>query len=384
MPPTTHLPPLPEKNRRLIFLMMVLAFVIAVPAMVFYAVGYRFDFSEDIYNFKAVGGLYINTAVSDSNIYVDGSLVENMRIFRNAAYIQDLEAGVHEVYVERNGLHTWVKDLPVFAHLVTEAQSFNMPITPQIRLLTEWNTVAGIGVLFNNATATDFGFASTTNLLLQVASTTATTSLNQNLEYSYIVSRFASSSAEAAILEQYKMYVSQRFGFASNKPVAPTTTATTTRVYRDSLLYERGEEVYIVWRGDLKSIPYYYCVTNKGSSLTPQLYGEHVYRQLLEQTPTTTDLSKLGYFDQRFCRDTIRIDRLHKEVVWFDFMPDSEHHVLMLLEDGLHVVEVDDRAWQNTQLLYPGRDLEVLIEGGRIFISDRGYYLEVFTEIADK
>ena len=56
MTPTTHLPPLPEKKRRFIFIVMVLAFVIAVPSMVLYAIGYRFDFSEESYNFKAVGG----------------------------------------------------------------------------------------------------------------------------------------------------------------------------------------------------------------------------------------------------------------------------------------------------------------------------------------
>lgn len=379
VPQNTHLPPLDKRNRRAIFLLMVLVFVTAVPLMVFYAVGYRFDFSKNIYDFKAVGGLYINSSADNSSIYVDGELIENMRIFRSAAYIQNLEAGVHEVNVQSDGLQTWVKELPVFAHLVTEAQSFNMPVVPQIRLLTEWNNDAGIGILFEPATSTEFAFASTTNLLLPMASTTSTSTLRQNLEREYIASRFASSSAEAAILEQYERYQMQRFGFATQAVVA-TTSATTTREYQDSILYENGGDVFISWVGDLEDIPYYYCLTNKGNALTAQLYGSHVYRQLLEQVPTTTDLSRLPYLDQRFCRDTIRIDRLDQTVVWFDFMPDNEHLVLMQLEDGLYVVEVDDRAWQNTQLLYPGTDIEVLIDGGRIFVHDREYYLEVFTE----
>jgi hypothetical protein len=73
---------------------------------------------------------------------------------------------------------------------------------------------------------------------------------------------------------------------------------------------------------------------------------------------------------------------LWQTVKWFDFMPDNENLVLMLLDDGLFVIEADDRAWQNTQLLYPGKDLEVLLDGGRIFVKDGDYYLEVFTEIA--
>jgi hypothetical protein len=56
----------------------------------------------------------------------------------------------------------------------------------------------------------------------------------------------------------------------------------------------------------------------------------------------------------------------------------------MHLSDGLYAVEVDDRAWQNTQLLYPGTDIHVVQDGGRIYVQDGEYYLEVFTEIASQ
>lgn len=383
-PENSHLPPLTKQHRHFVFLAAVAAFVIAVPTMVFYAVGYRFDFSESFYNIKSVGGLYISSPVSDANIFVDDELVEDIRIFRAAAYIQNLEAGVHEVYVERDGLHTWVKELPVFAHLVTEAQSFNMPLRPQVRLLTEWTTDAGIGVVFDQATSTQFGFASTTNFLLYTASSSATTTLNPNLEHEYIASRFASSSAEAALLEQYRLFQTQRFAFPSDLVTAPTTSATTTRIYRDMWLFEREGEVYAEWRGDPRNVPYYFCMTNMGDEETRSLYGTHAYAQLQAQLPAAIDLSETTQLYEQFCRDTIRIDRLQQTVRWFDFLPDTEHLVLMLLDDGLYVVEIDDRAWQNTQQLYPGTDIEVLIDGGRIFVKDGSYYLEVFTEIADQ
>jgi hypothetical protein len=382
MTPATHLPPLPEKKRRFIFLSMVLAFAIAVPVLVFYAIGYRFDFTEDLLNFKAVGGMYIISDAEDVLIAVDGEQVENMRFFRSAAYIQNLEAGVHEVYVERPDLHTWVKDLPVFAHIVTEAKSFNMPIRPQVRLLTEWNDDLGNDILFEEATSTHFGFASTTGPL-RVATSTATTTLTENLEYAYIESRFASSSEELSILRAYEKFEAQRFNFAAEKALIPTTTATTTKYSRDSVLYKREGEVYVTWAGDREDIPYYFCVTNKGPTRTPLLYGEHVYEQIVAQTPTSTDLTKLSLYDETLCRNSIRIDRLWQNVHWFDFLPDNSDLVLMHLDDGLYVVEVDDRAWQNTQLLYPGTDLEVILDGGRIFVRDRGYYLEVFTQIAE-
>lgn len=381
-PENAHLPPLAIEHRSRLFWLMATVFLLAVPLMVLYAIGYRYDIRDDVYNFKAVGGLYISSDVEDSNIFVNGEIVDDMRIFRAAAYIQNLEEEVHEVYVERDGLHTWVKELPVFAHLVTEAQSFNMPRRPQIRLLSEWTNSAGLSVYFDEATTTDFAFASTTNITVLLATSTPTTTLNQNIEHEYIASRFASSSAEAATLEQYRSYQAERFGFASDVVLIATTTATTTHTSRDMKLYEDGDDVYVSWVGQVSDIPYYFCLTNKGANLTAQLYGSHVYRQLMSQTPTTTNLLRPVTFDQRYCRDTIRIDRLGQEVLWFDFMPDNEHLILMHLASGLYVVEADDRAWQNSQLLYPGEGIEVLIDGGRIFVHDRGYYVEVFTEIS--
>ncbi len=54
----------------------------------------------------------------------------------------------------------------------------------------------------------------------------------------------------------------------------------------------------------------------------------------------------------------------------------------MHLSDGLYVVEVDDRSWQNTQLLYPGEDITVVQDGGRIYVADEDSYVEVSTVIA--
>ena len=70
--------------------------------------------------------------------------------------------------------------------------------------------------------------------------------------------------------------------------------------------------------------------------------------------------------------------------MWFDYFPDSTDLILMHLEDGLYVVEVDDRAWQNTQPLYLGSNLEVIQDGGRIFVHDGTFYLEVFTELSSQ
>jgi hypothetical protein len=387
MTPTPEVKPLPHLQRQIIFICSLIIFCITVPLLVFYAVGYRFDFSADVSNIKSVGGVYVTSDVPDIEMYIDDEPVEDMRIFQNAAYIQNLVAGIHQVHTQKEGLQTWVKEVPVFSHIVTEVQSFNVPMVPQIRLVTEYVTVAGGSVLFEEATTTKFMFASTTNTSFK-ATTVATTTFSVDPEYTYVKTLFASSSEKKVLLkQQQERVVENPFTFGSATITATTSTstpivkATTTKKWRDVQLSRRGEDVYAQWTGKGGDIPYYYCVNHEEASSTIASYGEHIYEGLLNEYGSTTKFIEALYVTDRLCRTEIRIDRLWQSVQWFDFLPNSRDHVLMQLQDGLYVVEIDDRAWQNTQLLYPGDYLQVVLDGGQIFIKDDEYYLEVFTEL---
>lgn len=380
MTPTVEIEPLSQNKRRIVFILSVLLFVIAVPISVFYAIGYRFDFTNHVTNIKSVGGMYVRNDVPNTEMFVDNEPVHDMRMFQKAAYIQNLEAGMHRIHVQGAGVQTWVKELPVYAHFVTEVSSFNLPNVPQIRILTRWyDPATGKGILDAPATSTQFSFASTTNPL-ELSATTSTSSLVSNSEYTYVKSLFASSTELMALMAQQKKIAAQKFSFNLATSSAVGVTPTTTRQYRDFALYQNGDDVYIRYAGDMNKVPYYYCVTYDGPKKTATEYGTHVYDALVAETPTTTDLSTL--LGQRVCRTSIRIDRLNQKVQWFDFFPNSSDLVLMQLEDGLYAVEVDDRAWQNAQRIYPGKNIHVIEDGGRIYIQDGDYYLEVFTEIA--
>lgn len=348
-----------------------------MPVFVFYAMGYRIDLSKEG-NIVTVGGMYITAGAEDVDIFVDEEPVQNMRIFRNAAYIQNLGRGTHRVHVQREGLQTWVKELPVYPHIVTEAQSFNMPTVPQVRVISEWLTEAGTPVLIvGRGEDRPFQFASTTNTFTATSSP-RTAAYVENTEYEYVSSLFAEDGLQQHASQNTLQVFQQDFTFGEQ---SATTTATTTKIMRDIHLYGDGDEVYAAWMGQERSVPYYYCLTFMSATSTAAAYGEHVYESLVEQVSTTTSLTDPEAVGARFCRDTIRIDRLDQEVRWFDFLPSSMHHVLMLLEDGLYVVEIDDRSWQNTQLLYPGEGLEVRVDSGRIYVFDGERYFEVFTTL---
>jgi hypothetical protein len=63
-----------------------------------------------------------------------------------------------------------------------------------------------------------------------------------------------------------------------------------------------------------------------------------------------------------------------------DFFRGSTDFILMTLEDGIYVVEVDDRAWQNIQPLLIGENLNVRIENGLIYVYDGELIYQIILE----
>src|SRR3989338_7234248 len=121
--------PLAYWRRKVIFITLLLAFLFSLPAFMFYATGYRYDIFSGSPTITATGGLYIAAEALDSSIYVNEVEVTNARVFRNASYIQGLEPGLQRVHVQAPGLHTWVKNLSVYRHIVTEAEDLILPIS---------------------------------------------------------------------------------------------------------------------------------------------------------------------------------------------------------------------------------------------------------------
>jgi hypothetical protein len=373
--------PLARSHRRHIFWLCLVIFCIALPALWFYTTGYRFEWNGKDHTIVGVGGLYISTDMANPHFFVDEVEITNFRLFRKASYIQNLIEGKHSVHVQGDGVQTWTKDLPINSYIVTEAFSFNLPVIPRVRPITPYTTSTGTAV-FQVQSTSSLPFRNATTTVPFIATTSkATTTLIADTEYTFVKSLFASTTASTTLAQKIVKSVEQGL---RNGEVA-TTSATTTKEWRNVRLYEGDGEVYATWLGSADKIPYYYCVDVVHATTTTAEYGTHVYEGLVDTAmragSTTRSVVLAALEGQHACRDRIRIDRKWQQVHWFDFYPNSTDLVLMLLDDGLYVVEIDDRAWQNTQKLYGGTDLKVVLDGGRIYVNDHGYYGEVFTSL---
>ncbi len=382
MPEQPQIGILPYGHRKQFFWLLVLIFIIALPSLIFYTTGYRVSFQDEEASIVTTGGMYVTTDNLEVDVYIDEKQVDKPRLFRSAYYIQNIEAGKHRVVVQSEGLQTWVKELSVDPYIVSEAAAFNMPVLPHIRPIPRYEFTNGTGV-FITTTSSSSLFQNATTTTLFTTARVASSTLLENEEFDFVASLFSTSTATStSVFERLRAEI-ERFRFStSSSETATTATSTIIDTYVEEgnmRIVERENDLYATWLGSISSIPHYFCVTNETASTTIERYGEHVSAQVeVARLSTTTPLILDG---NRSCRPAIKLDRKRQDVYFYDFFPGTNDLVLLHLEDGLYVGEIDDRAWQNTQQLYAGRDFQVAVSGTSIFIKEGPLYFEILTQI---
>lgn len=373
---------LSQKSRQRFFWMLVVIFLLALPALIFYTTGYRLNFENEETSIVTTGGMYITTDNLEVDVYLDEDKVEKPRLFRSAYYIQNVAAGQHKIVVQRPDLHTWVKELPIDPYIVIEVSAFNMPKVSHVRPVTKYITATGTSVYTGVDDIKTLFINSTTTFPIFATPSTVTKGYILNDEFTFVKSLFASTTATTtrSVFERIIDEV-DKFRFStSTKAVENISTTTEVLVEKGNLsLVEKEGELYAKWNGPVQSIPYYFCVANASASTTAIRYGEHVADQIkLFSTSTTSPLLIDG---DRICRPEIKLNRLRQDVYFYDFFPNSTDLVLLQLQDGLYVTEIDDRSWQNTQKIYTGSDIQAVIENNTIYVHDGDYYYELITKI---
>ena len=121
--------PLSRKKRLSYLVLSCLLFLIIAPAAILYAKGYRLTDSLTV---TRTGGLYASVGFSGAKVYLDGVQVKETGVFQKGALIQNLKPGTYTLRVEKEGLNTWEKTLPVFRETVTDARALMLPTEPVI------------------------------------------------------------------------------------------------------------------------------------------------------------------------------------------------------------------------------------------------------------
>ena len=118
-----------KKNRRIIFYIFLVIFLIMVPVIIVYALGYSFDFEEKI--IVPTGAIYLKSLPSKAEIYIN----DKPRGKTNKL-ISRLLPKAYEIKINKEEFHPWEKQLAVRAGMVAKADNILLvPFNPKIFLV---------------------------------------------------------------------------------------------------------------------------------------------------------------------------------------------------------------------------------------------------------
>lgn len=125
--------PLSPIVRRLYLTLFMILFAAMLPAVIFYADGWRY---KPGFGFVRTGGIYIGVPYADADVSVNGEHIGRSGFLDRSFYLGDLAPASYTVRVERDEYRPWSRQLTVEEQLVTDARALLIPIeiTP-VRLM---------------------------------------------------------------------------------------------------------------------------------------------------------------------------------------------------------------------------------------------------------
>lgn len=101
------------RTRRIIYITFILIFFLIAPLLIFFALGYRYNFIKG--RVEKTGVLFIKSYPKNADIYLNGKLSKNT----TPTQISRLLANNYEIKIIKEGYFPWTKILPIYQQTTT-------------------------------------------------------------------------------------------------------------------------------------------------------------------------------------------------------------------------------------------------------------------------
>jgi len=109
-----------KKKRLVLFIFLVVLFLIISPLIIFYSLGWRFDWQTK--KITQPGIFYFNVYPKNVQIYLDGVIKKKTDFFFGSVIIENLPPKKYDVEIKKEGFHSWKKTLEIKKLKATEAK----------------------------------------------------------------------------------------------------------------------------------------------------------------------------------------------------------------------------------------------------------------------
>lgn len=223
--------PMSSRKRMFYFVFFAILFVIAVPSVIFHALGYRFDYVDSLISER--GGMYVYSQIPGTKIYVNDEFVDETGIFNREYDTQSLKPGKYSVRAENEEYRTWEKYVTVYPKKVSSLYPFLLPSEFELQEIPQY---------VSSATSTE-----------DVVEVTVAI---DNKEYLDTVSMFSSNATTTMVLD-----VDDEIMFDKSDPDV------IRRIFGNVEVSYKEGDFYAHWTGRGDWMPSYFC--ENGECLNP-------------------------------------------------------------------------------------------------------------------
>jgi hypothetical protein len=113
-----------KKTRFLILFICIILFFVITPYIVFYSLGYRFDFKNN--KIIATGGIYVWVEQPTTEVIVDSKIVQKTGFFSNSVFVQNLLPKTHNILIKKDGYFDYQKNISVQEKEVAKLENITL------------------------------------------------------------------------------------------------------------------------------------------------------------------------------------------------------------------------------------------------------------------
>lgn len=109
------------RTRRILFFLLLAAFLILAPLMVVYSLGLTIDFKKKA--LEQTGSVFIKSRTPQTSVFLNGALVKETSLFSGSALLTGITPGTYLIRIEKAGYQPWSRIIAVSPALVTELRN---------------------------------------------------------------------------------------------------------------------------------------------------------------------------------------------------------------------------------------------------------------------
>ncbi len=338
------------RKRRIFLGISVLAFLILMPILLLYTLGYRLD---SHFRMGRTGGIYVSSPLSGSEIFVKNKLEKKTNIIQGGLFLQNKPVGSYPITITKEEYWPWFKDLNVREGIVTEARAVLIPKNPKGNAILKGNFSAVWASPFDRILLLEeekagkiyatFYSPETDTFLTPFSAET-----KNLLSFKNGVKKISWESG-TLLLKGEKNIVQAVFNFsdqtvkASLKAIndfpVDNKTEKLSRRQKERLWQDnRANAIWIEWLGDKNAIPYYIC-------------------DIKPCEATNYLISNFGF-----------------SIKNADFLPDRRDVIIAAVQNTVFALEIDERGGRLSFPIYKGKNPTFAVFSGeqKVYVLDEG------------